>query len=103
MNDIVIRILQRGANGNIEDKGQDFSPSDFAGMVPSIGDHIINPWIPGGQRREDGALIFPSRGVPTNRTLWLVVERFFNSKDLKSYVGLVVEERTLTPEEYSLV
>lgn len=103
MSEIVIRILQRDANGNIEDAGQDFSPSDFAGMVPSIGDHILNPGVSGGQRRDDGALIFPRGDVPTNRALWLVVDRFFNPKDLKSYVGLVVEERTLTPEEYSLV
>ena len=103
MSEIGIRILQRDASGNIEDTGEDFSPSDFAGMVPSIGDQILNPGIIGGRRRDDGPLIIPRRDVPTNRTLWLVVDRFFNSKDNKSYVGLVVEERPLIPEEYGLV
>jgi hypothetical protein len=92
MSETTIRILQRDKGGYIEDLVEDFSTYDFAGIIPSVGDRILNPGVAGGLERDN----------PKNRTLWIVVERFFNLKDNRNYVGLVVEERPLAPEEYGL-
>lgn len=93
MDEITIRILQRDKTGYIEDMTEDFSTYDFAGIIPSVGDRILNPGVTGSLKRDN----------PKNRTIWTVAERYFNPKDNRNYVGLVVEERPLSPEEYGLI
>ena len=78
-----IRILHRDTAGKAFDGSVDFSPEDFAGQVPAIGDMILNPGVPVGKQRDD----------PRNREIWTVVGRVFNSRDNKDYVSLIVESR----------
>lgn len=88
-----IRILHRDQGGKVFDGGVDFSPEDFAGQVPTIGDTILNPGVPVGQNRDD----------QHNREIWTVVGRVFNSRDNKDYVSLIVESRdgTLADEAFA--
>ena len=78
-----IRILHRDTAGKVFDGSVDFSPKDFAGQVPAIGDMILNPGVPVPKKRDD----------PRNREIWTVVGRVFNSRDNKDYVSLIVESR----------
>ena len=88
-----IRILHADTAGKVFDGGVDFSPEDFAGQVPAIGDMILNPGVPVGKKRDD----------PHNREIWTVVGRVFNSRDNKDYVSLIVESRagTLADEAFA--
>ncbi|CCM76266.1 hypothetical protein [Rhizobium mesoamericanum] len=84
MKDITIRVCFRDASGAITDGQQDFELTDFAGFLPAIGDQVLEP----------GVLQGLDRHKPENRTVWTVVGRVFNPKDLPNYVCLVVETRT---------
>jgi hypothetical protein len=88
-----IRILHRDTAGKVFDGSVDFSPEDFAGQVPAIGDTILNP----------GVLVGKDRVDPRNREIWTVVGRVFNSRDNKDYVSLIVESRvgTLADEAFA--
>ena len=79
-----IRIYMREHDGRVQDQTTDFSPADFAGVLPAVGDTILYPGVTSGRDRND----------PANRKVWKVVERVFNPRDLSDYVVLVVEERT---------
>lgn len=78
-----IGILHRDTAGKVFDGSVDFSPEDFAGQVPAIGDMILNSGVSVGKKRDD----------PRNREIWTVVGRVFNSRDNKDYVSLIVESR----------
>jgi hypothetical protein len=80
---VTIRIYFRHSDGRVEDGSQDFGLRDFAGVLPAIGDTILNP----------GVLQGLDRNQPANREVWKVVDRVFNPRDLANYVVLVVEER----------
>ena len=69
-----IRILHRDTAGKAFDGSVDFSPEDFAGQVPAIGDMILNPGVSVGKKRGD----------PRNRQIWTVVGRVFNARDTRT-------------------
>jgi hypothetical protein len=81
--DVTIRIYFRKPDGRIEDGSQDFALEDFAGVLPAIGDTILDPGVVQGLDRHQ----------PENRDVWKVVDRVFNPRGLSKYVALVVEER----------
>jgi hypothetical protein len=93
MADIHIRIYFREPDGTIADSQQEFDVVSFAGIVPSIGDMIVNPGVLQGLNRHD----------PGNREVWTVVGRIFNPRDMDDYIALVVEQRTPDPREYEVV
>jgi hypothetical protein len=93
MADLTIRIYVRNAAGVFEDTERDFDLSEFGGFLPSIGDKILDPAVLVGRDRRDAA----------NRSIWTIVGRYFNPRDLTEYVALIVEERTPTAEEATLV
>lgn len=86
MTDITIRINVRDKTGKTSDAQLDFGLESFAGIIPSIGDTVVDP----------GVLQDLDRHKPENRTVWKVVDRVFNPKDQQSYVALIVEERNGT-------
>jgi hypothetical protein len=88
MSETTIRIYFRDAAGHTEDGKLDMSLKDFGGVVPSLGDTILNPGVPTSLDRQD----------PTSRDVWTVVERVFNPRDQQDYIALVVTYRggTLT-------
>lgn len=81
--DVTIRIYYRQPGGEVEDAQEDFGLETFAGILPTIGDTIVNP----------GASAGIDRGDPLNRQVWTVVQRVFHPRDLPNYVVLVVEVR----------
>ncbi|MEP9372564.1 hypothetical protein [Mesorhizobium sp. KR1-2] len=93
MNDVTIRIYFRSPDGAVEDGQHDFDFSSFGGVLPSIGDCILNPGVIHGRDRRE----------PANREIWTVVGRVFNPKDNEDYIALIVEERAPTSQEYSLL
>jgi len=88
-----VRIYYRESDGNLVDGEQDFDLSSFAGILPNIGDWIIEPGVPQGLDRRE----------PSNRIIWTVVGRVFNPRDLEDYVALVVEKRRPHETEHSVV
>ena len=90
---VTIRIYDRDQDGKLFDLSEDFSPTDFAGTIPRIGDAILQPGVPAPL----------DRSVHTNRTLWRVVDRIFNPRDLANYVLLVVEEEPITENRKSII
>ena len=88
-----VRIYVRAAGGSLTDTRQEFGLESFAGQLPSIGDMILAP----------GVLSHLDRHEPANRTLWQVVGRIFNPRDLQTSVILIVEERPPSTHEADLV
>lgn len=86
---LAIRILFRSFEGSIEDGQLEFDTGAFAGMVPAIGDTILDPGVPSGM----------DRNTPRNREVWAVVGRVFNPKDFENSVALIVERRSGTDRD----
>ena len=93
MVDVHIRIYFREPDGKLEDSQQEFGIESFAGVIPAIGDMIVDPGVLQGLNRHD----------PKNRRVWDVVGRVFNPRDMADYVALVVEERVPNLPEYGVV
>lgn len=93
MVDVQIRIYFRNADGALEDSQQEFGVESFAGVIPAIGDMIVDPGVLQGLNRHELA----------NRRVWDVVGRVFNPRDMDDYIALVVEERVPNPHEYSVI
>jgi len=93
MVDVHIRIYFREPDGTLEDSQQEFGIESFAGVIPAIGDMIVDPGVLQGLNRHD----------PKNRRVWDVVGRVFNPRDMADYVALVVEERVPNLLEYGVV
>lgn len=93
MVDAHIRIYFRESDGTLADSQQEFGRESFAGVIPAIGDTIVDPGVLQGLNRHD----------PKNRRIWNVVGRVFNPRDMEDYVALIVEERVPSPHEYSVV
>lgn len=89
MSNISIRIHFKQSSGQIEDGQQDFDLSSFGGVLPAIGDTILDPGVLGSVDRRQRQ----------NRRMWAVVGRVFNPRDNQNYVALVVEERPPTEHE----
>jgi hypothetical protein len=93
MVDAHIRIYFRESDGTLVDSQQEFDGESFAGVIPAIGDMIVDPGVPQGLNRHD----------PKNRRVWNVIGRVLNPRDMEDYVALIVEERVPNPHEYSVV
>lgn len=93
MVDVHIRIYFRNADGTLEDSQQEFGVESFAGVIPAIGDMIVDPGVLQGLNRRE----------PTNRRVWDVVERVLKPRDMDDYIALVVEERVPNRHEYSVI
>lgn len=93
MEEVTIRIYHRKDDGSLVDGQEDYDLAFFGGTLPAIGDLIVNPAASAGVDRYD----------PGNRTVWAVVGRVFNPRDMKDYVALVVEERPPHETEFSVV
>jgi hypothetical protein len=92
-NEITVRLHYRRADGTIEDAQQDYGLADFAGVLPSIGDQILDPGVVSGRKRDELG----------NRRLWTVVGRVFNPRDNRDYVALIVDERIPSEAERAFV
>jgi hypothetical protein len=88
MTDVNVRIYYR-QNGTDVDGEATYDLSSFAGVLPAVGDTIVDPGVIGGRDRSE----------PANRVIWKVVERVFGPRDLEDYVVLVVEERRGTSRD----
>lgn len=91
--EMTIRLLYRREDGTIEDAQQDCSLAEFAGVLPSIGDQILEAAVLSGLARNE----------LRNRRLLTVVGRVFNPRDNQDYVALIVEERVPTEAERAVV
>lgn len=87
--EINVRIYVRSEDGSVADDEETFGLETFAGVLPSIGDTILDP----------GVFAHLDRTLPESRTVWKVVDRVFNPRDLANYVVLVVEERSATRQD----
>lgn len=93
MGNVTIRIHFRSADETIEDGLLDFGLSDFGGILPAVGDRILNPGVLQGRDRYD----------PLNREIWTVIGRVFNPRDEAEYIALVVDMRPPRPDEYCFI
>lgn len=93
MTNLNVRIYEQAPDGVWHDREQDYDLDDFAGVLPAIGDMILEPGVPQGLDRYD----------PSNRKLFTVVQRIFNPRDLPNYVALVVSVATPDKQQASLV
>lgn len=88
-----IRIYRTWEDGRIEDARQDFALEHLGGVVPTVGDYILNPAI----RPQ-----FPE-GDPRRRTFWKVTARYLRPRDLDDYVAIVVEDVEAGEKEADLL
>jgi hypothetical protein len=65
----------------------------MVGLVPGVGNIIVNPGVPQGLDRH----------APSNRRVSDVVGRVFNPWDMDDYVARIVEERAPNPSEFGVV
>jgi hypothetical protein len=72
MSDFLISIGFINKGGHIEREGESYSPAEFGGIVPSVGDRILDPGVAMLHRGEK-----PNFDDPARRTFWLVEERIF--------------------------
>ena len=65
-----IRLLCRDKRGNIDDMKDDYNLEDFGGVLPAVGDRIVEPGVTRGLDRRE----------PENRTVYTVEERYFQPR-----------------------
>lgn len=71
--ELLISICFINRSGQIEREGETYTPADFGGSVPMVGDRILDPGIALLHRDEK-----PDFSDPERREFWLVKERIFN-------------------------
>lgn len=67
MSEVWIRIFFRASDGTETNGKEDYSPADFGGIIPAIGDQILSPWFKRKGEAHD----------PSNREVLKVVDRIF--------------------------
>ncbi len=92
-NDVTIRLIYRDSEGAWQDGDEAFDLGSFAGYLPQVGDTILDPGVVSNLDRLD----------PKNRRLWKVVDRVFNARDFPDTVALIVEERSVSDSERSII
>lgn len=96
MSDPMLRLYERNAAGLVELPSLGWQLSDFAGVVPSVGDCIINSGVQSGRDRTD----------PIERTVYEVVARWFaensGAEQGSLVINLEVRERQGKPDEQNL-
>jgi hypothetical protein len=92
MQDVTVRLFIQKDSGRFESNYSDFNLSQFAGVIPCIGDQFLHPslYFAGGQA---------DLGT---RFILTVVGRVFNLDDNSDHVGLMVTERPPTEWESNL-
>lgn len=93
MSQSAVIICFRNSDGKIVPDDGSYELSEFAGIVPSIGDRILEPGIRNGLDRHQ----------LVNRRIWTVVDRYFYARDTAGQVALVVEERVPDESEAALI
>jgi hypothetical protein len=68
MSEYVISIGFINKTGHIERESESYSPSEFGGFVPSVGERIFDPYTV----RHKG-----EKPIDARRTFWIVEERIF--------------------------
>lgn len=87
MHDVTIRVTVEHLEGTLSDAG-DYGPEHFGGIVPGVGDEILDAFAAPDAVRTD----------PSHRAIWKVKRRVFNPRDQGDYIALLVEE-TIGSEE----
>ena len=72
MSEFLISIGFINEGGNIEREGKSYASAHFGGIIPSVGDRILDP----GVALEYGG-VKPDFDDPKRRNFWLVEERIF--------------------------
>ena len=62
-----IRLYVQDENGRLLDEREEYELPDFCGVVPVVGDLIVNPGVLAGRDRRD----------VINREVWEVISRYF--------------------------
>ncbi len=90
--DISVRLYYVEANGNWQDSGTTMELSDFAGVLPNIGDQFLEPGVVSGSDRLNYE----------HRELHTVIARVFNARDFSDGIALVVETRKVEIRERAI-
>lgn len=93
MSEPAIVICFKQPDGKIIPDDSSYELSDFAGVVPAVGDKILAPGVQSGLDRRQ----------PENRRIWTVLERIFHARDVPDCIALVVEERKPDTREFALL
>lgn len=72
MSEFLISIGFINSGGQIERDVEHYGTADFGGIVPLVGDRILNPGVALAHQGEK-----PDFSDPVRRTFWLVEERIF--------------------------
>lgn len=86
--ELVIRIYFENG-GKVEDGSRDMGLDELGGVLPAVGDCILNSGVVQGL----------DRYRPENREMWEVRKRVFNPRDNSNYIALVVKARRLNADE----
>lgn len=92
MQDVTVRVFFQRDDGRFESNYSDFNLSQFAGVLPCIGDQFLHP----------GEYQGPGPADLGNRIILTVVGRVFNLDDNSNHVGLLVTVRAPTDLEANL-
>lgn len=87
-------FIRRGSELSRWDES--WTPQELGGVCPAIGDTIIDPGLPSPVLKSDFA-------IPTKRSFYTVVERYFRPEVGHTQVMLVVEERFGREDEAELL
>lgn len=99
--DFVARLYSKNPDGHLEDMQNEIDGDEIGGVLPNVGDLIVEPGVPEGL----------SRIEPQNRTVYEVESRYFlpghsirnRPSGAATYVALVVKQRTGLESERDLV
>lgn len=92
MPDPMISIFHENG-GEFERNGPNYSLADFGGIVPAVGDVIVDPGVAHGENRL----------LPENRNLLMVTARYILPDDQRPAINLVVRDRIGNPHEMSVL
>ena len=94
MKDLLVKLYKVNIHGNIQDMKHEFRLSHLGGMMPRIGDEILDPHILFGKSLHD----------PKSRTIYKVERVIYNCTDNKHYAGcIVVSSRTADSTEIAIL
>jgi hypothetical protein len=89
-NEFLISICFINRGEHIEREGGAYTSADFGGVVPLVGDRILNPGVALRNRGEK-----PDFSDPDRREFWLVKERIFNPEHPSCALVCETEKATM--------
>ncbi len=89
----LIGLFLERDDGSSPEKVDDYEPAQFDHQVPAVGDLIVDPGVQEGQ----------NRGHPENRTIYEVIARYFEPRDVGVRIHLVVRARQGRRDEISIL